>query len=130
MQTTETTEAAPHNAISMSDPDMPVTLTQKAADMMRITREQEGLDPASGMRIAVRGGGCSGFEYALDFELEPRPNDYVYDQHGVTLFVDSLSGRYLAGTNIDYVLGATGAGFKFHNPNAKGSCGCGSSFAV
>ncbi len=130
MQTTETTETAPQNAISLSDPDMPVTLTQKAADMIRITREQEGLDPASGMRIAVRGGGCSGFEYALDFELEPRPNDYVYEQHGITLFVDSLSGRYLAGTNIDYVLGATGAGFKFHNPNAKGSCGCGSSFAV
>ncbi len=130
MQTTETTETAPQNSISMSDPDMPVTLTQKAADMIRITREQEGLDPASGMRIAVRGGGCSGFEYALDFEVEPRQNDYVYDQHGVTLFVDSLSGRYLAGTNIDYVLGATGAGFKFHNPNAKGSCGCGSSFAV
>ncbi len=131
METTPaTSESSATASLPATDPDVPVTLTKKAADMIRITREQEGLDPASGLRIAVRGGGCSGFEYALDFEMESRANDYVYEQHGITLFVDSLSGRYLVGTNIDYVLGATGAGFKFNNPNAKGSCGCGSSFAV
>lgn len=108
----------------------PVTLTAKAADMVRITREQEGMDVSQGLRVAVRGGGCSGFEYALDFETEARPNDYVYDQHGLKLYVDAVSARYLEGTTVDYVLGMSGAGFKFINPRAAGTCGCGSSFTV
>jgi iron-sulfur cluster assembly accessory protein len=108
----------------------PVTLTPKAADMVRITREQEGMDPSQGLRVAVRGGGCSGFEYALDFETEARSNDYVYDQHGLKLYVDAVSARYLEGTTVDYVLGMNGAGFKFINPKAAGTCGCGSSFTV
>lgn len=108
----------------------PVTMTKKAADMVRITREQEGIDASHGLRIAVRGGGCSGFEYALDFEKEPRDNDWIYEQNGLTIYVDAVSARYLEGTEIDYVLGATGAGFKFNNPQARGTCGCGSSFAV
>ena len=108
----------------------PVTLTAKAAEMVKITRDQEGIDPSHGLRIAVRGGGCSGFEYALDFEKEPRENDWVYEQSGLTILVDPVSARYLEGTNIDYVLGMAGAGFKFNNPKAAGTCGCGSSFAV
>jgi iron-sulfur cluster assembly accessory protein len=108
----------------------PVTLTPKAAEMVKITRNQEGIDPSHGLRIAVRGGGCSGFEYALDFEQEPRENDWVYEQSGMTIFVDAVSARYLEGTSIDYVLGSTGAGFKFNNPKASGTCGCGSSFTV
>ncbi len=113
-----------------SQEDHPITLTKKAADMVKITREQEGIDPSHGLRIAVRGGGCSGFEYALDFESETRDNDWVYEQSGLTIYVDAVSARYLQGTNIDYVLGSTGAGFKFNNPKATGTCGCGSSFAV
>lgn len=108
----------------------PVLLTPKAADMVKITREQEDIEESYGLRIAVRGGGCSGFEYALDFENEPRENDLVYQQHGLTIYLDSLSARYLQGTEIDYVLGMSGAGFKFNNPNAVGTCGCGSSFSV
>jgi iron-sulfur cluster assembly accessory protein len=110
--------------------ELPVTITSKAVEMVKITREQEGIDPGFGLRVAVRGGGCSGFEYALDFENQARPNDLCYDQSGLTLYVDAVSARYLNGTSIDYVLGATGAGFKFNNPNAVGTCGCGSSFAV
>lgn len=110
--------------------DVPVTLTSKAAEMVRITRDQEGIDPSHGLRIAVRGGGCSGFEYALDYEKEARPNDIIYEQHGLTVFVDGVSARYLEGTNIDYVFGTSGAGFKFNNPRATGTCGCGSSFAL
>jgi iron-sulfur cluster assembly accessory protein len=110
--------------------ESPVTLTPKAAEMVKLTRQQEGIDATHGLRIAVRGGGCSGFEYALDFENEPRPNDFVYDQCGLTLYIDAISARYLQGTNIDYVLGTSGAGFKFSNPRATGSCGCGSSFSV
>ena len=108
----------------------PVTLTPKAVEMVKITREAEGIDPSHGLRIAVRGGGCSGFEYALDFEKEPRDNDWIYEQNGLTIYVDAVSARYLEGTTVDYVMGMAGAGFKFLNPQAKGSCGCGSSFTV
>lgn len=111
-------------------PEGPIHLTPKAVQMIKITREQEGIDETFGLRVAVRGGGCSGFEYALDFEGEPRDNDHVLEYDGLRVFVDALSARYLGGTQIDYVLGAQGAGFKFHNPKAVGSCGCGSSFAV
>lgn len=107
-----------------------MTLTKKAVDMVTITKQQEGIDEASGLRIAVRGGGCSGFEYALDFEDESRENDLVYDQNGLKVMVDPISARYLKGTEIDYVLGVAGTGFKFNNPNAMGTCGCGSSFSV
>lgn len=112
------------------EPYTPVTLTAKAVEMVKITRNQEGIDEAHGLRIAVRGGGCSGFEYALDFENEARDNDWIYEQEGLTIYVDSVSARYLEGTSIDYVLGMAGAGFKFINPQARGTCGCGSSFAV
>lgn len=124
------TAALPETHRAEPNPDMPVTLTEKAVTMVKITREQEGIDPDYGLRIAVRGGGCSGFEYALDFEKESRENDMVYEQGDLPVFVDPVSARYLMGTEIDYVLGTTGAGFKFNNPNAQGTCGCGSSFAV
>jgi iron-sulfur cluster assembly accessory protein len=114
----------------IDEPYTPVTMTPKAVEMVKITREQEGMDAAHGLRIAVRGGGCSGFEYSLDFETEARDNDWIYEQSGLTLYVDSVSAKYLEGTNIDYVLGTAGAGFKFNNPQARGTCGCGSSFAV
>ena len=121
---TPTPQAAPPQA------EFPVTLTPKAVEMVKITRDQEGIDPSHGLRVAVRGGGCSGFEYALDYESEARETDWVYEQSGLTVYVDAVSARYLEGTNIDYVLGMAGAGFKFHNPKAAGTCGCGSSFAV
>jgi iron-sulfur cluster assembly accessory protein len=110
--------------------EVPVAITQKAVRMVMLTREEEGLDPSAGLRVAVRGGGCSGFEYALDFDTEERESDHVYQQGELKVLVDALSARYLKGTTIDYVMGAQGAGFKFHNPNAVGSCGCGSSFSV
>lgn len=109
---------------------LPVTLTAKAVKMIKLTREEESLDEASGLRVAVRGGGCSGFEYALDFELEARDTDVVLEFDDLKVYVDPISARYLGGTEIDYVLGTTGAGFKFNNPQATGTCGCGSSFAV
>ncbi len=107
-----------------------VALTAKAVQMVKLTREQEGMDATYGLRVAVRGGGCSGFEYALDFEQERRPSDLVLEYDGLSVFIDPVSARYLQGTTIDYVLGAMGSGFKFSNPNATGTCGCGSSFTV
>ncbi|HET9211254.1 MAG TPA: iron-sulfur cluster assembly accessory protein [Thermoanaerobaculia bacterium] len=118
------------DALLADEPYTPVTMTAKAIDMVKITRQQEGIDPTHGLRIAVRGGGCSGFEYALDFENEARDNDWIYEQGDLTLYVDAVSAKYLEGTSIDYVLGTSGAGFKFNNPQARGTCGCGSSFAV
>lgn len=105
-------------------------VTAKAARMIKLTREEEGLDASYGLRVAVRGGGCSGFEYALDFENEERPNDEVLELDDLRIFVDPISARYLAGTTIDYTLGMQGTGFKFDNPRAVGTCGCGTSFAV
>lgn len=122
---TETPEAT-----AIPEAAVPVRLTDKAVNMVKITREQEGIEENYGLRIAVRGGGCSGFEYALDFEEGQREDDWVYQQGDLTVMVDPISARYLEGTEIDYVLGTTGAGFKFNNPKAVGSCGCGSSFSV
>src|SRR5436305_4210437 len=83
------------------DEDVPVMLTPKAVEMVKVTRDQEGIDPQHGLRVAVRGGGCSGFEYALDYENEARSNDVVYEQHGLTVYVDGVSARYLQGTTMD-----------------------------
>lgn len=127
MENTQSVQPAPEN---IPQPDTPVIVTAKAAEMAKHTREQEGIEPTHGLRIAVRGGGCSGFEYALDFENEERENDWVYEQNGLTIYVDAVSARYLEGTTVDYVMGMAGAGFKFINPQAKGTCGCGSSFTV
>lgn len=108
----------------------PITVTSKAVQMIKITREQEGIADSFGLRVAVRGGGCSGFEYALDFEEAQRQTDHVLEFDGLNVFIDAVSARYLDGTEIDYVMGMAGAGFKFNNPKAAGTCGCGSSFSV
>ena len=81
-------------------------------------------------RIAVQGGGCSGFSYFLEFAEEAKVNDRHLDSFGVTLLVDQKSYLYLMGTEVDYVDGLEGAGFKFQNPNARRTCGCGESFSV
>ena len=98
--------------------------------MVKLTRDQDGLDPSCGLRVGVRDGGCSGFEYVLDFEHEPRADDVVLEYDDLRVFVDSVSCRYLDGTTLDFSLGMSGTGFKFDNPAATGSCGCGSSFTV
>ena len=105
-------------------------LTAKAVRMIKLTREDEGLSSDHALRVAVRGGGCSGFEYALDFETNQRDADEVFEYDDLQVYVDPISARYLKGTTIDYQLGVAGTGFKFSNPKAVGTCGCGSSFAV
>jgi iron-sulfur cluster assembly accessory protein len=107
-----------------------LAITSKAVEMVKKTREQEGMDASWGLRVAVMGGGCSGFQYALDFEQEARPTDQMFEVEGLRVFLDPISARYLEGVTIDYVFGMNGAGFKFENPHATGSCGCGHSFAV
>ena len=127
-------DATAHDPTAPPSPDslpaLPVTLTAKAVEMVKLTRQQEGMDDSFGLRVAVMGGGCSGFQYALDFDQEARPTDAVFEVDGLTVYVDPISARYLEGVTVDYVFGTTGAGFKFDNPKATGSCGCGHSFAV
>jgi iron-sulfur cluster assembly accessory protein len=122
-------DTQPIAAPDLSAPPLP-TLTSKAVEMVKTTRSQEGMDESYALRVAVMGGGCSGFQYALDFDQEARPTDTVFEVDGLKVFVDPVSARYLDGVTIDYVFGMNGAGFKFQNPRATGTCGCGSSFAV
>jgi iron-sulfur cluster assembly accessory protein len=123
-QTTQTPQA------SASQPSTPVRLTDKAAAMIRETIERENL-AGSGLRVAVVGGGCSGFQYSLDIDKEERPGDSVFEVNGVKCFVDPMSSMYLMGVEVDYVDGQFGqSGFSFKNPNAKATCGCGSSFSA
>jgi iron-sulfur cluster assembly accessory protein len=108
----------------------PVDLTAKAADKVReIQAGEADLGPEYCLRLRVVGGGCSGFSYDLYFDLK-QEGDQTFISHDVNLIVDELSLQYLAGTNVDYVEGLQGAGFKFQNPNVKSTCGCGSSFSV
>ncbi|HUG43838.1 MAG TPA: iron-sulfur cluster assembly accessory protein [Acidobacteriota bacterium] len=106
-----------------------VTLTEKAVSKVKnVIASQSAEKVVSGIRIAVVGGGCSGFQYAMNLESQARPDDKVLDFGGLNVFVDEQSLLYLDGTEIDYVETLHGAGFKFNNPNVKGTCGCGESF--
>ena len=111
-------------------PEALLTLTDKAVEMVKQTMTRDGLGGDYGMRVRVEGGGCSGFQYALNFDNAVKDDDRVIEQDGVRVFVDAMSGEYLKGMTIDYVAGLHGAGFKFLNPQAKSTCGCGSSFSV
>ena len=85
----------------------------------------------SGLRVFVQGGGCSGFQYGLMIEENGQGSgDMVFESHGVKLFVDPISVRYLSGAEVDFVDNIAGGGFTIRNPNAKSTCGCGSSFSV
>jgi iron-sulfur cluster assembly accessory protein len=83
-----------------------------------------------GLRVSVANGGCSGFSYQLKFEKEPTPADIVLVRDGLNVYVDKASAPYLRGTVIDFAAGIYGGGFKFTNPNATGTCGCGTSFSA
>jgi len=106
-----------------------ITLTPVAADKVRQLLENRGT-PTAGLRLGVRGGGCSGNSYFMEFCEAESAGDEVFDALGVRLFVDLKSAVLLGGTEIDYVEGLMGAGFKFNNPNVRHSCACGESFSA
>jgi iron-sulfur cluster assembly accessory protein len=110
---------------------MVVTLTSKAVAKVKELMEQQDPKPAA-VRLGVRGGGCSGFSYAMVFDDVPTAteNDDEIDLDGLKVRVDNMSAMYLEGCEVDYVDGLAGAGFTFNNPNVKRTCGCGSSFSV
>ena len=109
---------------------MAILLTKKAEDKVKeILSEQP--EPYAGLRIQVVGGGCSGFQYRMGFDKNFNDqSDQVFEFDGLKVFVDKQSLLYMDGAEVDYIEGLHGAGFKFSNPNASGSCGCGSSFSV
>ena len=107
-----------------------IDLTDKGAEKVREFLAAQGqADAAAGLRVGVRGGGCSGFQYMLAFDAE-RDGDTVIESQGIRLLVDAASAPYVRGATVDYVDGLQGAGFKVDNPNVIAACGCGSSFRV
>jgi iron-sulfur cluster assembly accessory protein len=115
------------NAV-LGDDQAPVRLTEKAIQTVKQAIADEGLE-GYGLRVAVRGGGCSGLQYELDFTNEERVGDTILEVDGLKIFIDMASSTFLKGTEIDYVSTLQASGFKFNNPNAKRTCGCGSSFS-
>src|SRR5213593_350079 len=112
-------------------PTVTLNVTENAAnEIKKFMSGEEGLPQGAGLRVRVVPGGCSGFQYSLNIEEESRQGDFVLDEKGVRLFVDMFSAQYLNGVEIDYVTNVMGSGFTFTNPNATGSCGCGSSFTA
>ena len=112
------------------DGTISISVTEKAAAKVRFFAQKEGLADEFGVKVGVKGGGCSGLLYTLSIEKEAGPNDKVVDDNGVKVFIDKKSYIYLAGTELDFSDGLNGKGFVFQNPNAKKACGCGNSFAV
>lgn len=106
-----------------------IALTEEAVTKVREMIQEQDPRPA-GLRIAVVGGGCSGFSYSMNFENNPGMLDKTYDSDGFKLFVDQASLIYLDGIEVDFVNTLEGSGFKFNNPQVKSTCGCGSSFSV
>ena len=105
-----------------------VTLTANAAEKLGGILEQKGIAETHGLRVFVKGGGCGGMQYGMTFEDTKRPGDQVYEQHGLSVYVDPTSLFYINGAHIDYVESLMGGGFHIDNPQAVSSCGCGSSF--
>lgn len=118
--TTATTQSVPLNTIA---------ITEKAAGKVREFAQRAG-KAKWGLKVAVKGGGCSGLTYVLDIVDGPGDEDKVISQHGVEVYVPKKSFVFLAGTILDFSDGLNGKGFQFQNPNAKKVCGCGTSFGV
>ena len=106
-----------------------VQLTEKAIGKVKDIMSSQSPSPV-GLRIAVVGGGCSGFSYSMAFENQPNMLDKTYEFGGLKVYIDQASMLYLEGAQVDYVETLEGSGFKFNNPQVKSTCGCGSSFSV
>ena len=105
-----------------------ITVTENAATKIRALMAEEPDGEVTVLRVAIQGGGCSGFQYALGFDRGPQDGDNEVEMHGVKVVVDPFSAPYLMGSEIDYVDALMGAGFAINNPNVQAACGCGSSF--
>lgn len=110
--------------------DSEITITEKAVSEIKKIMEENKVPSEFGLRIGVKGGGCSGLTYTLGFDPSAREGDTLIEYDGIRLFVDGKSLFYLSGTQLDYSNGLNGKGFVFNNPNATKTCGCGESFGV
>jgi iron-sulfur cluster assembly protein len=107
-----------------------VQISQNAAQLIKKMTARHGI-PAGGLRIGIKAGGCSGLSYTFSWEAEPRQGDHVFDgPDGARVFIDPKSHRFIDGTTLDYDTSLVSKGFIFNNPNAKNTCGCGTSFSV
>ena len=111
-------------------PETLVSLTPTAAAKIRELMAEDPDGETSVLRVAIQGGGCSGFQYGLGFDAGPVDDDETLELHGVTIVIDPYSAPYLKGATIDFLSGLEESGFKIDNPNAQASCGCGHSFTV
>src|SRR5262245_29999421 len=127
LATSTSTSSSP--PLDPQGPESMVHITPVAAAKVNEIRTQEAIEAHMALRLRVVGGGCAGFSYDLYFD-EVAEVDRQFEVQGVNVVVDEMSLMYLVGTEIDYVEGLQGAGFKFNNPNVKTTCGCGSSFSV
>ena len=107
-----------------------VSLSERAASKIRELQAEEPAGEAEVLRVAIQGGGCSGFQYGLGFDRGAQEGDQEFEAHGVRVVVDPFSAPYLAGASIDWLDGLQESGFKIDNPHATSSCGCGHSFQV
>lgn len=106
-----------------------IDVTEEAAGQALSLMDDEGLDTdESGLRLFVQQGGCAGLSYGMRFDAEPEEDDTIFDHHGLRIFVDPASMRYIGGSVLDYETGLQGAGFHVENPNVVSECGCGESF--
>jgi iron-sulfur cluster assembly protein len=117
-------------AITQNGVELGVAISEKAAEKIRFFATKDGLDGDVGVRVAVKGGGCSGLTYDLSITDQELPSDKIVEQHGVKVMVDKKSYIFLVGTELEFSDGLNGKGFMFSNPNAKKTCGCGTSFSV
>jgi len=112
-------------------PGFTLVLTDQAAqEVQKFMATEEVPAETAGLRVSVLPGGCSGFKYSLNIEERSLEDDAVLEINGIRVFVDGFSMQYLNGVTVDYVSSMQGSGFTFHNPNATGGCGCGSSFTA
>jgi len=107
-----------------------ISVTDSAKEQIKELRKKEGYDQEFNVRVAVKGGGCSGLMYDLDFDNKIDDTDEIFEDKGIKILVDKKSMLYLLGTTLDYSDGLNGKGFQFINPNASRTCGCGESFSV
>jgi iron-sulfur cluster assembly protein len=107
-----------------------IKITEKAVNQVKSIMKENKVPENYGLRVGVKGGGCSGLTYTLGFDGESREGDTVIEESGIRLFVDGKSLFYLTGMELDFTDGLNGRGFIFNNPNATKTCGCGESFSV
>ncbi len=129
MQETEA-QAPTEPRVSETPAETVILITDRAIEKVRSLLHQQKLGPDHGLRVAITQGGCSGMSYAMNFENSRRSDDTVVEVQGIKVFIDEASLRFVRGITLDYVEGLHSSGFKFVNPNASRTCGCGSSFSA